>query len=178
LKIGDPAPGFFLRTPHGVEVSLTACLLEGAVLVEFIRGTWDPDARRRLGALAAERERFREAGARIVVIACERPGPAASYLAAHPSPLTVLLDEDRRVARSYGVLQRFSLPLPNVARPASFVVDRCGFIRYAYVARLQVHSSDLEEVLAALKTFDAGRPGGDTRSRPGIEGFADPQGEP
>jgi peroxiredoxin Q/BCP len=151
LKVGDPAPGFFLRTPHGVEVSLTACLLEGPVLVEFIRGTWDPDARRRLARLSAERERFDEAGARAVVIACERPGNAARYLDGHPIALPLLLDPGREVARAYGVLQRFSLPIPNVARPATFVVDRCGFVRYAYVARLQVHSSNLEEVLAALK---------------------------
>ena len=151
LQVGDAAPGFFLHTPHGVEVSLTACLLEGPVLVEFIRGTWDPDARRRLERLAAERDRFREAGARVLVIACERAGSAARYLEEHPVALSLLVDEDRRVARAYGVLQRLSLPIPNVARPASFVVDRCGYVRHVYVARLQIHSSDVEEVIAVLK---------------------------
>ena len=151
LQVGDAAPGFFLHTPHGVEVSLTACLLEGPVLVEFIRGTWDPDARRRIERLAAERERFREVKTRVLVIACERAGSAVRYLEEHPIALSLLLDEDRSVARSYGVLQRFSLPIPNVARPASFVVDRCGYIRHVYIARLQIHSSDIEEVMAMLK---------------------------
>jgi peroxiredoxin len=159
LKSGSPAPEFFLNTPGGIEVPLAACLLEGSVLVEFIRGTWDPDARRRLLALAAARDRFREKKARVLVIACERAASAAKYLeerpfiAERPPPLTLLLDEDRRVAREYGVLQRFSLPLWNVARPSSFVVDRCGFVRYAYVAALQIESADVEEILEALGTL-------------------------
>ncbi len=131
---------------------LAACLLEGSVLVEFIRGTWDPDARRRLLALAAARDRFREKKARVLVIACERAVTAAQYLEERPLPVTLLVDEDRRVAREYGVLQRFSLPVWNIARPSSFVVDRCGFVRYAYVASLQIESADIEKILETLGT--------------------------
>jgi peroxiredoxin len=150
LKPGDTAPGFELRTAHGVEVTLAACLLEGPVLVEFIRGTWDPDARRRLGDLAAALDRFRERQARIVVIACERDWSVARYLAEHPSPLTLLVDGERRAARAYGVLKRFSFPFWNLARPASFLVDRCGFVRFAYVAPLAIRAANLGEILAAL----------------------------
>lgn len=129
------------------------CLLEGSVLLEFIRGTWDPDARRRLARLAEVRERFLAKRARILVVACERPDSAFQYLEKHPSPNTVLVDPDRVVTRLYGVLKRFSLPVPNVARPASFLLDRCGFVRYRFVAPLQIHSADLNEILAALGTL-------------------------
>jgi len=53
--VGSPAPDFDLRTPFGVVVRLTDCLREGPVLIDFIRGTWDPDARRRLKALGEAR---------------------------------------------------------------------------------------------------------------------------
>lgn len=150
LAPGDSAPEFFLRTASGVEMSLAACLLEGPLLIEFLRGTWDPDSRRRLEELARARESFRSRGARIVAIACERAGSIARYLEERPSPLPILADEDRRVARAYRVLQRFSLPIPNVARPASFLLDRCGFIRHAFVAPLQIHSANLETILRVL----------------------------
>jgi peroxiredoxin len=153
LRAGDSAPDFFLTTTTGVEVGLTACLLEGPVLLDFIRGTWDPDSRKRLKLLSAQRERLREAKARAFIITCERPGPAARYLEGEPCSLPVLVDHDRRVARAYGVLQRWSLPIWNIARPSSFVVDRCGFVRFAYVAPLQIHSADLEEVLRVLRAL-------------------------
>ena len=153
LQIGSSAPNFFLNTISGVEVGLTACLLEGPVLIEFIRGTWDPDARRRLQELAGASERFRELGARILVVTCERSGQVAKYLERHPSPLAVLLDEERRVAREYRVLQRFALPVWNIARPSSFVVDRCGFVRFAYAARLSIHTAEIEKILAVLRAL-------------------------
>ena len=136
LRIGDSAPDFFLTTTTGVEVGLAACLLEGPVLLDFIRGTWDPDSRKRLKLLSGERDRFREARARAFIITCEHPGTAARYLEEEPSTVPVLVDYERRVTRSYGVLQRWSLPVWNIARPSSFVVDRCGFVRFVYVAPL------------------------------------------
>jgi peroxiredoxin len=148
---GAPAPEFVLKTPGGIEVPLASCLLEGPVLIDFIRGTWDPDARRRLDALTAALERFRKFRARVLVIACERAVTVARYLEQKPSPLTVLVDEDRSVARRYGVLRRFSLPVWNVARPSSFLVDRCGFVRYAYLAPLQIHSASIDQIVQVLE---------------------------
>jgi peroxiredoxin len=145
------APPFHLRTPFGVEVSLTAACLEGPVLVEFIRGTWDPDARRRLAELASAKEAFRERKVRVLVVSRERTSAAAGYLTDHPSPLTVLIDEDGATARSYGVFRRFSLPVWSVARPSSFLVDRCGFLRYVYVAALPIHAAPVQEILAATE---------------------------
>lgn len=148
---GFTAPTFALQTPQGEEVSLEARLLVGPVLLEFIRGTWDPDARSRLVALAGLQRHLLERRTGILVIACEAPRTMAGYLADRPSPLTLLSDPERRVARSYGVLKRFSLPVWNVARPASFLIDRCGFVRYAYRARLSIHAAPTEEILQALE---------------------------
>lgn len=156
MKIGDSAPEFFLSTPDGVEVILAACLLEGSVLLEFIRGTWDPDSRKRLAQLARELPRFTEAKTKVITIVCERVSTAARYLQEQPTPVTVLVDENRHVARQYGVLQKFSFPVWNIARPSSFVVDRCGFVRYAYVAPLQIHSASIDKILEVLRNLGPG----------------------
>ena len=151
LQPGDSAPSFFLKTPYDVEVALAKRLLDGAVVLDFVRGSWDPDTRARLRLLADEREAVERLNAGFLVVACERPETLGGYLGKHPSPLTVLVDPSREVSRSYGVLRRFSFPVPNIARPSTFVIDRCGFVRYSYVARLSVHSAPLAEICAALR---------------------------
>jgi peroxiredoxin len=153
--VGASAPDFTLPTAHGVEVSLSACLSEGNVLVELLRGTWDPDARRRIALLGQQRESFLTLSTRILLVVCESVGSAARFLEERPTPLTLLLDETRAVARGYGVHQRFTLPRWNIARPASFLVDRCGFIRYAHVARLPIHAAPIDELLAAASSLGA-----------------------
>lgn len=150
VDTGSVAPPFTLSTPHGVEVDLAVSLLAGPVLLEFIRGTWDPDTRHRLRVLEGVLEQFQERRSRIFVVVCEQRASVVEYLRKHPGRLTLLVDEERRVARGYGVLRRFSLPVWNVARPASFLVDRCGFVRFAYRAPLSIHAAKIEEILAVL----------------------------
>lgn len=152
-QIGGAAPPFELETPHGVKVSLTACLVEGPVLLEFLRGTWDPDARRRIAELASARDELARRRAKILCITCERRDSAAGYLERFPTPLALLLDEERRVSRAYGVYQRFTLPVWKIARPASFLVDRCGFVRHVFIARLPIHAASLEEIVRVLETL-------------------------
>jgi peroxiredoxin len=157
LKPGDPAPDIFLTAANGLEVSLRACVLEGPVLVEFIRGTWCPNGRKRLEELAAARNSFKQERARVLVVVCEDAGNVRRYLVAHPSPLTLLLDAERHVARAYGVHQRFGLGSWNIARPASFLIDRAGFIRLVFVGKLPIEAAPLEEILAALRGFEEER---------------------
>lgn len=156
VREGQTAPPFFLKTAYGVEVNLASCLLQGPAVVEFLRGSWDPDSRKRLDELAEQKAKFDALGARVLVVACERPETLNGYLEQKPTPLTVLADEDRNTARAYGVYKRFTLPVGNTARPSTFVVDRCGFVRFAYVSRLSIHSADCDEVLRILADLKKG----------------------
>ena len=151
LSIGSAAPDFNLPAVNGEAVGLWDCLLAGPVVVEFIRGTWCPQARERLRELAALNDAFRELRTRLVVVVCENPYTAARAIAKHPSPVTVLVDSDRTVARDYGVYQRFGIERWNLARPATFVIDRAGYVRYVFVARIRTESADLDEVLALVR---------------------------
>jgi peroxiredoxin len=93
----------------------------------------------------------------VLVVVCEKPDNVQRYLAAHPSPLTILLDAERRVARAYGVYQRFGLGAWNIARPASFLIDRAGFVRVVFVARLPIEAAPVEGLLSSLRQLEEER---------------------
>ena len=153
LKVGDPAPDIFLQAANGLEISLRACVMEGPVLVEFIRGTWCPNGRQRLKELAEFRQAFQEERTRILVVVCEKAHTVQNYVAAHRSPLAVLLDTERRIARAYGVYQRFGLGAWNIARPASFLLDQAGFIRLVFVAKLPIETVPVDQLLEVVRGF-------------------------
>ena len=164
LRPGDPAPDLLLpAAANGQEVSLRECFLEGPVLIEFIRGTWCPEGRERLAELASARGSFRAARTRVLVVICEELEKAQRWLEANPSPLAILIDAGRRTARDYGVLQRTPWSW-NVARPASFVIDRAGFIRKVFVSRLPTERAPVADLLAALAEFGDGRRRASARS--------------
>ena len=151
LQLGDPAPDITLHTPYQVEVTLRPLLYEGSTLVEFIRGTWDPNARRRLEELSRLKGRLQELRTRCFVISCERPETARAYLESSSSTVSLLIDKKREVSRAYRVFQRFSYGAFNVARPATFILDRCGFIRYAAVGTSPIRTAPVSQLLAALE---------------------------
>ncbi|MBV8205490.1 MAG: redoxin domain-containing protein [Acidobacteria bacterium] len=69
------------------------------------------------------------------------------YFEKHPISFPFLLDEDRSVTRAWGVYQRLRMDAFNIARPATFVVDRQRHVRWIYLGASQVDRAHIEEVL-------------------------------
>jgi peroxiredoxin len=102
------------------------------------------------------REEFENAGTNLVYVAAEkREGmfKPLEHLATHPISFPFLFDEDRRITKSYGVYQRLGVDAINIARPATFVIDRNGIIRYLFVGMSQTSRAPVEEVLGAVKSL-------------------------
>jgi peroxiredoxin len=72
------------------------------------------------------------------------------YLRENSLPFEILLDERREVSRRYGVWHRIGLDAWNIARPALFIIDRDGVVRYIYVGRTQEEFADPDEISRAL----------------------------
>jgi peroxiredoxin len=70
------------------------------------------------------------------------------YLEQHPLPFHVLIDESRRVIKSYGVWHRFGIDAWNIARPALFLIASDRSIVKSFVARKQTEFPSHTEVLA------------------------------
>lgn len=73
------------------------------------------------------------------------------FLAEHPASFPFLLDEERSVTKAYGIYHRLGKDAWNIAHPATFVVDRGGIVRFAYVAPNQHDRAPMEEVLQAVE---------------------------
>jgi peroxiredoxin len=77
-----------------------------------------------------------------------RPG---KYLAEHSISFPFLLDEDRRVTRSYGVYHAIGVDALNIARPATFVIEDNGNIRMIYVGIDQRDRMPVEAILEVIR---------------------------
>lgn len=73
------------------------------------------------------------------------------YLREHPISFPFLLDEDRKVTKAYGVYHRIGTDAFNIARPATFVVDPGGVIRFIHVGKDQHDRADINQVITAFK---------------------------
>lgn len=92
-------------------------------------------------------------GAGLLYIAAEkRQGffKPVKFLAKHPVSFPFLLDEARKVTKSYGLYHRLGADAFNIAHPATLVVDRSGVIRFIYRGDGQADRAPLQQVLDVL----------------------------
>jgi peroxiredoxin len=93
-------------------------------------------------------------GASLLFVAAEkRTGmfKPARFFSKHPISFPFLLDEDRAVTKAYGVHNPLALDAINIAKPATFVVDRSGLVRFIYVGANQLDRAPIELVINAVR---------------------------
>lgn len=87
----------------------------------------------------------------MVSVYCQKKEALASWFAERPVPFPVVADEDRSIAKRWDVYVRFNLESVHIARPASFVVDYDGALRFVHVGSNQFDRASLEEMLKAVR---------------------------
>jgi len=100
------------------------------------------------------RDEIEKAGSLLYIAAEKRSGffKPEKYLAKNPVSFPFLLDEDRAVTKAYGIYHRFGTDAINIARPATFIVDRRGLLRFVYVSSDQYDRPDVSSVLQQLQS--------------------------
>ncbi len=66
-------------------------------------------------------------------------------------PFNILVDDARDTVRAYGVWHPVGFDAWNIARPAVFLIDRRGIIRYSFVASWQFEFPTHEDLLAQIR---------------------------
>jgi peroxiredoxin len=76
--------------------------------------------------------------------------PVRTFIEETGLPFNILVDKSRDVLKAYGVWHAFGLDGWNIARPALFLIDRSGAIRYSFIGQSQEEFPSHEEILQAL----------------------------
>jgi methyl-accepting chemotaxis protein len=89
-----------------------------------------------------------------VAVVAQRSEKVRRYIEDKGLPFNILVDDSRDVVKAYGVWHPVGFDAWNISRPALFLIDRRGIIRYSFVASSQFefvsHETILQELANAL----------------------------
>jgi peroxiredoxin len=169
LRVGDTFPDFLLPNAEGRLVSRDDLLAQGLLVITFFRGTWCPYCAIQLAALEEALPDIAAAGASLVAITPETGGRAAEAKLRHAAHYEILADVDHGLGTACGVLFRTPEPYRRLLEsrgvdlaerqghegwflpvPATFVVDRGGMVRWAFMDIDFTRRAEPDDILAAL----------------------------
>jgi peroxiredoxin len=150
LKVGDKAPDFALPDALTGETVRLADLLGKPLLVYFARGTWCPTCRKWMSEIVKNMPELEKRGAGTVTIMAQRPSSMQDQLKSHAYPFHVLADAERKVVKEWGVYVKANFESINIARPANFVLDAAGTLRFIHIASVQFEFASFDDIFATL----------------------------
>ena len=173
LKAGERMPSFVLPNAEGRLVVSDELLKRGALVVNFFRGNWCPFCLSALKGLEEVLPRIEAAGAGLVALTPETGRHLASTKRVQRLSYEILSDIDGAVGLQFGVLFRapdayrtvltgFGIDLAErhgnegwlIPVPATFIVDRTGIIRHAFVDIDYTRRAEPEEIVEVLSRLD------------------------
>ena len=89
----------------------------------------------------------------VVAVVAQSSEPVRTYIEETGLPFDILIDKSRAVLKAYGVWHAFGLSAWNIAKPALFLIDRSGAIRYSFVANSQREFPSHAEIVKAIDTM-------------------------
>jgi peroxiredoxin len=160
---GQKAPDFSLPTPDGHLLSLASFTQQGPVVLIVLRGYPGyqcPFCTRQVHDFIEHADKFAAIGAQVLLV---YPGPGA-HLDQHarealsqqnplPGNVHLVTDADYQFTNQYGL--RWDAP-EETAYPATFLIDRRGFIFYRNISRSHGDRTAATDILAKLQAAVAG----------------------
>jgi len=170
LKVGDKISDFVLPNAEGQLIGSGELLEQGPLVINFFRGDWCPFCRLMLQALNETLPAITAAGGNLVAISPDTGGRLTRAKKRLNLSIDLLSDVDSGVALDFGVafrapdayrkvLQSYGTKLNErhgndawiIPVPATFVVDRSGIVRYAFVEPEFVRRAEPSEVVSVLQ---------------------------
>jgi peroxiredoxin Q/BCP len=146
LKVGDPAPDFELPGTGGKAYRLSDYRGQKLILA-FYPGDFTAVCTRQFCSYRDQGERLDELGAAVLGISSQSVDSHERFVKEKSLNVPLLADEDKEVARAYGVVAG------PIVRRAVFVVDEDGVIRHQKVSLTSLgyeSVDDLERALASI----------------------------
>ncbi len=171
--VGDMAPDFTLPGVKGGDVSLSALLESGPVVLSFYRGGWCPFCNLEFRALQTALPEIQALGATLIGVSPETPDTSLSTAEKHGLEFNVLSDVGNQVARRYGLImllyeemrplyREWGMDVPaangdesyELPLPATYVIGRTGVIHAAYVNKNYTQRMEPAAIIQALRDIN------------------------
>jgi peroxiredoxin len=169
LRVGELAPQFELANVAGRKIRLDDLLARGPVVLTFYRGGWCPYCNLALRALQEILPDIERLGAALVAVSPDMPDQSLGTAETNGLGFELLSDLGNRIGQLFGLVYRLPEELARIYRsrgialdvrhgtgdfelplPATYVIDRAGVVRYAFVDPDYTRRAEPAEILAAL----------------------------
>jgi peroxiredoxin len=114
IKVGERAPSFTLKDGLGNKVSSDELIKGSSLVVIFNRGNWCPYCNEEVKAFNARFDDLKKLNANIVVISPQKTALAEKQQKEFELSFSVLVDQENKVAKDYGVAYQFTDELKNL----------------------------------------------------------------
>ncbi len=160
VDVGDPAPDFAATDIQGKLKNLGSVMNGQKTLLVFYRGGWCPYCNEQLASISRDYQKFKDQGVAIVAVSAEEVEEGKDLLKKLVLPFTVLSDTKFEGIDRYGV--RDSNPsektrargVTQLAKPAAFIIDETGIVRYKYIGKNAPDRPKNEDLLRVLTDLD------------------------
>jgi len=151
LNAGDNAPDFSLVSDSGVQVSLVELLSDGPLILYFYPADFTPICTQEACMYRDAVAELAGAGVRVVGVSPDAPQVHARFRASQRLQFPLLSDPDRSVAKAYGAIGWFGLPIPWGVRRVSYLIapDRRILDAVAAEHRLSRHHDFVRRAIEA-----------------------------
>ena len=178
LKVGDKAPDFTLKNHEGKDVSLSALLEKGPVVLTWYRGGWCPYCNIALAALTEKNDEITELGATLIALTPELPDATAGSVKEQGLAFQVLTDKNHALADKFGLTfplnedtrkryqEKFKLEersgkeaADRLPLPGTYVISQEGIITYAFADADYRRRAEPERIVDAVRAIKEGPTG-------------------
>lgn len=147
----QPAPDFTLPDEEGRPVRLADLLDRGPILLLFYRGDWCSYCNAQLAGYALRHRELDALGAQVLAISVDGQPDAAALKTKLRFPFPVLSDPSHAVIDRYGGIEARLRQGIAIGKPATYVLDREGRIRWSYVGEDFADRPLVEEVIDQVR---------------------------
>jgi peroxiredoxin len=175
LKVGDKAPDFELPDASGKKAKLSDLLKKGPVIVTWYRGGWCPYCNIYLRGFQKVSSKIKDEGATLVAISPETPKHTAETVKKDDLGFLVLSDKGNKAAHAFRIAYKIPQILAEATKgkldlkeyngddsnelplAATYLIDRDGRIRYAFIDADPGKRAEPSAVVTALRGLKKAR---------------------
>ena len=170
LHTGDSMPSFTLSDANGNMVKSGDLLSKGPMVLVFYRGAWCPFCNIYLHSIQEYVDEIEALGGTLVAISGESPDNTLTVAQKNELTFTVLSDPNFDVARSFKIVYEmptvvndvilelgfdltkyYGTDKPELPLSATYIIDREGIIKYAFLDPDYKKRAEPNDLLAELK---------------------------